>query len=681
MSATLAAFSPADLSSEDQTIRNLVEQAMTFKASALGGAVHAFFKEHPDADGVAVLDGDRPAGLIMRNEFYQKLGSLYGRDLFMTRPIRLIMNPAPLIVEVSVDVASIAVIAMNRDPSHLYDMVLVTEEDRYLGVVSIKRFMLELSRGRGRQIELLNEQQEILRLANEAEILHRQQIEAKSNELRDRNEAIKNLLDNAGQGFLSFGADLAISEEYSLECVQLFRAPLGGRRFPELVARHLPPETHKTVVEVLDGIFLAARPLQQKVFLSLLPTDLTIHDRAVRAQYKLIRRRDEIRMMVILTDVTEKKRLEREMAEEKNNVKMVVRALSRQSEVLAAMAAFREFAGNLAADVAALGQNDCVATALAEIFRQVHTFKGDFAQLGLHNTAAALHETENALADLANGPPPSREVLADVLSGMDAELILERDVAILTGILGESFFGGSESLRVDKRALLDLEARVGSLLSGAAREAVLAELRVLRRHNVKDILAPYGDYLAGLAERLEKAVAPLLIAGDDVYVDRQPREAFVKALVHVFRNMIDHGLEDMDERLATGKPETGTIACHVTRTGDDMVRLTVSDDGRGIDLARVLAKAVDKGLASPESAGDMGPEAVYDLLFRDDFSTRDEVSLLSGRGVGLAAVRAETERLGGTVRVESEPGRGSRFIFILPLFPDETAGTMCRAAA
>ncbi|NDY57474.1 hypothetical protein G3N56_12085 [Desulfovibrio sulfodismutans] len=681
MSATLAAFTPADLSSEDQSIKNLVEQAMTFPASALGGTVHAFFKEHPDADGVAVLDGDRPAGLIMRNEFYQKLGSLYGRDLFMTRPIRLIMNPAPLIVEVSVDVASIAVIAMNRDPNHLYDMVLVTEEDSYLGVVSIKRFMLELSRGRGRQIELLNEQQEILRLANEAEILHRQQIEVKNNELRDRNEAVKNLLDNAGQGFLSFGADLAISEEYSLECVQLFRVQIGGRRFPELLARHLPSETQATVDEVLGGIFLAAKPLQQKVFLSLLPGELIIHDRAVRAQYKLIRRQDEIRMMVILTDVTERKRLEREMAEERNNVKMVVRALSRQSEVLSAMAAFREFAGNLGPDVAALGADDCAATALAEIFRQVHTFKGDFAQLGLHNTAAALHELENALAVLANGPPPSREALADVLSGMDAELILERDVAILTGILGESFFGGSESLRVDKRALLDLEGRVGSLLSGAAREAVLAELRVLRRHNVKDILAPYGDYLAGLAERLEKAVAPLLVTGDDVFVDRVPREAFVKALVHVFRNMIDHGLEDMDERLATGKPETGTIACHVARAGEDMVRLEVSDDGRGIDVARVLAKAMQKGLVTPQAAGSMAPEAVYDLLFRDDFSTRDEVSLLSGRGVGLAAVRAETERLGGAVRVESEPGRGSRFIFTLPLFPDETVGGTGRMAA
>jgi two-component system chemotaxis sensor kinase CheA len=271
MNVTLAGFTPADLLGEDQTIKNLVEQARTFGASEHGNLVHAFFKEHPRADGVVVLEDERPVGLIMRNEFYQKLGSLYGRDLFMTRPIRLIMNASPLIVEVSVDVAAISVIAMNRDPTHLYDMVIVTEEDRYLGVVSIKRFMLELSRGRGRQIDLLNEQKEILRLANEAEIGHRRQIEAKNSELRDKNDAVRNLLDNAGQGFLSFGADLVVSEEYSLECVQLFRMPIGGRPSPRSWPGICPRTRARPSPRSWPASFSTQKPLQQKVFLSLLP--------------------------------------------------------------------------------------------------------------------------------------------------------------------------------------------------------------------------------------------------------------------------------------------------------------------------------------------------------------------------------------------------------------------------
>ncbi|QLA16881.1 ATP-binding protein [Desulfolutivibrio sulfoxidireducens] len=675
MNAPLAAFTPADLSSEDQTIRNLVEQARTFEASEHGGKVHAFLKEHPRADGVVVLEAERPVGLIMRNEFYQKLGSLYGRDLFMTRPIRLIMNPEPLIVEVSVDVAAISVIAMNRDPTHLYDMVIVTEEDRYLGVVSIKRFMLELSRGRGRQIELLNEQQEILRLANEAEISHRRQIETKNAELRDRNEAVKNLLDNAGQGFLSFGADLVVSEEYSLECVQLFRLHIGGRAFPDVLSRHLSPEMRHTVSQVLTGIFSTHKPLQQKVFLSLLPEELTIHDRAVHVQYKIIRRQDENRMMLILTDVTEKKRLERKMAEERNNVRMVAKALSRQSEVTGSVAALRDFATALPRRLASPGSGISPAVALAELFREVHTFKGDFAQLGLHNTASRLHEIENGLARMADHADAlSFDELTAAVQDLDASALLAKDVAILTGILGQDFLGAQETRRIRTSDLLDLERRVADMLSGTEREAVVAELRALRRHNLKDLLAPYGEYLETVAARLEKSVAPLAVTGEDVFVDKEPRAGFVKALVHVFRNMIDHGLEDVDERVAAGKPETGRIACHVERPGRDLARLTISDDGRGIDVARVREKAVDKGLVAPEAARVMPPDEVYALLFLDDFSTRDEISPLSGRGVGLAAIKAETEKLGGAIAVESAPGQGTRFIFTLPLLPDERPG-------
>ncbi|MFZ5810604.1 MAG: ATP-binding protein [Thermodesulfobacteriota bacterium] len=672
MSVTLAGFTPTDLSSEDQTIKNLVEQARTFEASEHGSLVHAFFKEHPRADGVVVLEDERPVGLIMRNEFYQKLGSLYGRDLFMTRPIRLIMNASPLIVEVSVDVAAISVIAMNRDPTHLYDMVIVTEEDRYLGVVSIKRFMLELSRGRGRQIELLNEQKDILRLANEAEIGHRRQIEAKNSELRDKNDAVRNLLDNAGQGFLSFGADLVVSEEYSLECVQLFRMPIGGKPFPEVLARHLPADARQTVSQVLTDVFSTEKPLQQKVFLSLLPEELTIHDRTVQAQYKIIRRQDENRMMVILTDVTEKKRLERKMAEERQNVKMVAKALSRQAEVTGAVEELRDFAALHARRIVSPDSGESPATALAELFRMVHTFKGDFAQLGLYNTSARLHEVENGLALMAgHDTPPSWEGLAAAVDDFDASTLLAQDVAILTGILGEDFFGGQETCRIRTSVLLNLERRVAELLSGTEREVILAELRALRRHNLKDLLAPYGEYLETMAARLEKAVAPLAVTGEDVFVDKEPRAGFIKSLVHVFRNMIDHGVEDMDQRVAMGKSETGRIACHVECPERDAVRLTISDDGRGIDVARVLQKAVDKGLVAPETARDMPVSQVYELLFLDDFSTKDEVSPLSGRGVGLAAVKAETERLGGHISVESAPGRGTRFHFTLPLLPDE----------
>ena len=213
---------------EDDTIRKLIEQTETFSPDRICADVHRFFEDHPTSEGVVVLDEGKPVGLIMRNELYQKFGSLYGRDIFMRRPIQLLINSVPLIVDVALDIASISLIAMNREQQKLYDIVIVTEDDNYIGVVSIKRFMVELSRQREKEIELLKKQKEILHMANEAEILHRKQIETINNALWEKNDSIKNLLDNAGQGFLSFGSDMIISEEHSLECVEMFRGSIGG---------------------------------------------------------------------------------------------------------------------------------------------------------------------------------------------------------------------------------------------------------------------------------------------------------------------------------------------------------------------------------------------------------------------------------------------------------------------
>ncbi len=651
---------------EDDTIRKLVEQTRTFSPSEHGVMVHRFFKDHSTAEGVVVVDGDKPAGLIMRNDFYQKLGSLYGRDIFMHRPIQLIMNVDPLIVDVSVDIPSISLIAMNRDQQQLYDLVIVTEDEKYTGVVSIKRFMVELSRQRGKEIELLKKQKEILHMANEAEIRHRKQIESINNVLREKNDSIKNLFDNAGQGFLSFGSDLVVSEEHSLECVQIFRGPIGGKNFIELIGRHVSHEIAQTIASVMENVFSSARALQQKVYLSLLPDEATIYNKIVRIEYKIIQHLGQKRMMLVLTDITEKKNLETKMAEERKNLTMVVKALSRQSDVNAGIEEFRNFAAEEAPAMISGGEDP--SAVLAEIFRLVHTFKGDFAQLGLHNTAAKLHEIEDSLAAMTgrNGGY-IREELAGLVGQWDPRAILRDDVSILSDTLGKSFFDNEETFRIGKDRLLEIERRVERVLTGEERDELVSLIRSLRHHNLKDLLRPYGDYVLSLAERLEKSVEPVRIAGDDILIDKEAYTRFLKSLTHVFRNMVDHGIETVEERVEAEKPESGRIQCLISRWGERDLRLTIADDGRGIDVDMVRDRAVRKGMLDPERALAMSAGETHELLFLDSFSTKDGVTALSGRGVGLSAVKAETEKLGGKILVDSEPGRGSSFSFILPV--------------
>ncbi|MBA3931074.1 MAG: chemotaxis protein CheA, partial [Xanthomonas sp.] len=140
-------------------------------------------------------------------------------------------------------------------------------------------------------------------------------------------------------------------------------------------------------------------------------------------------------------------------------------------------------------------------------------------------------------------------------------------------------------------------------------------------------------------------------------------ERIADPLVHLVRNSIDHGLEMPDVRAEAGKDETGTITLAASHQGGHIV-IEVSDDGRGLNRDRILAKATERGLPLPENPTDA---QVWDLIFQPGFSTADAVTDLSGRGVGMDVVRRNIQALGGEVQLESAAGRGTRVVIRLPL--------------
>ena len=150
---------------------------------------------------------------------------------------------------------------------------------------------------------------------------------------------------------------------------------------------------------------------------------------------------------------------------------------------------------------------------------------------------------------------------------------------------------------------------------------------------------------------------------------------FVKSMGHVFRNAVMHGLETMEERLESGKDELGVIACSV-REEEGGVCITVADDGRGMDPKVIRDLALEKGLCSLADVQRLGPEEWLRFIFADGFSAAEEVDELAGRGVGLAAVRMELEKLGGMVTVRSVLGEGTEFSFFLPYEKAEEAESL-----
>lgn len=191
------------------------------------------------------------------------------------------------------------------------------------------------------------------------------------------------------------------------------------------------------------------------------------------------------------------------------------------------------------------------------------------------------------------------------------------------------------------------------------------EITALRMVPVSLVTEPYARMVRELARELGKDV-DFRVDGDEERVDRSVLDALKDPLLHLVRNAVDHGLETRAERAAAGKPQRGALQVHVTREGERLV-LRVEDDGRGLDPAHLKQAAVRKGLLTEAAASAMDDDGAIELIFVSGFSSREGVTDLSGRGVGLDVVRTNLLAVGGEVTVQSAPGKGAAFELRVPI--------------
>lgn len=199
-------------------------------------------------------------------------------------------------------------------------------------------------------------------------------------------------------------------------------------------------------------------------------------------------------------------------------------------------------------------------------------------------------------------------------------------------------------------------------LERSVRELQEAVMRV-RMVPISFVFSRFPRMVRDLSQRLGKQIE-LKMTGGDTELDKTVLEKIGDPLVHLVRNGIDHGIERPDVRIAAGKPPMGTLHLHAYHRGGN-ITVEVSEDGGGINTAKVLSKAKAKGLVAEDA--ELTDAQIHDLIFLPGFSTADQATDVSGRGVGMDVVRRNIEELGGSVEVRSELGKGSRFIINLPL--------------
>ncbi|MCY1268444.1 CheW-like domain protein [compost metagenome] len=264
-------------------------------------------------------------------------------------------------------------------------------------------------------------------------------------------------------------------------------------------------------------------------------------------------------------------------------------------------------------------------------------------------------------ARAAEPPKPAAE------KGHEAETTVRVDTARLDEIMN---MVGELVLVRNRLVRLGLNSEDEAMAKAVANlDVVTADLQTsvmkTRMQPIKKVFGRFPRLVRDLARSLKKEIS-LELVGEETDLDKNLVEALADPLVHLVRNAVDHGIESPAEREAAGKPRVGQVLLSAEQEGDHIL-LSISDDGRGMDPDVLRAKAVEKGLLDRDAAERLSESDCYNLIFAPGFSTKTEISDVSGRGVGMDVVKTRIAQLNGIINIHSAKGQGSKIIIKVPL--------------
>jgi len=208
-------------------------------------------------------------------------------------------------------------------------------------------------------------------------------------------------------------------------------------------------------------------------------------------------------------------------------------------------------------------------------------------------------------------------------------------------------------------------------------QSLQGSVRMMRLVPVSTLLRPMSRMVRDIARELEKKVS-FEISGDEIEIDRIVLDGIRDPVSHLLRNALDHGIESPKQRMEKGKPQEGTLRVSVSGEGSQIL-MTVQDDGGGISVEKIMASAHKKKIVSDAELAAMGHDDILGLIFRPGFTSKEIITNISGRGVGLDVVVANLRKLKGSVQVETNEGKGTRFILRLPITLATDHGVLVRA--
>ena len=453
-------------------------------------------------------------------------------------------------------------------------------------------------------------------------------------EVEFANREIRELLDSVQQGFLKLDCFGQIGSKHSRAVADLLGDIPASNLFTDMLARH-DRGAAEWFQMGLDDVFAGIMPLE--LTLEQLPKQLKSNSRYLSLEYAPIFSSGELtHVVVVVSDITAV--VEREKLEVESREFMAI-----IDRIAADQVAFLEFFEEAESLINKLRERTPAVN--DEIKRDLHTLKGNSAIFGLVRITQACHAIEDYIAE--NNELPASNLWTELFQawastrGNLRRLMSDTEIKVT---LGDD----------------EYSAVLLAILNNAPKAQLAKRVAAWRLEPTRRRLECIAEQTTSLGVRLGKGELNVEVKDNGLRTDPKHWAKFWSSLVHAIRNSVDHGIETGEERLRQNKPENGTIRLSTLIEGSNYV-VSIQDDGRGIQWERIQSAARQAELPS-ESEHDL-----KDALFSVGVTTRSSVTEISGRGVGMAAVRESCRSLGGVIEVQSKLGEGTEFRFVFPI--------------
>jgi two-component system chemotaxis sensor kinase CheA len=403
------------------------------------------------------------------------------------------------------------------------------------------------------------------------------------------------------------------------------------------------------------------------VFRDLIPSEVVVNQKSLKLEYRFIESSDpesSNKIMIILTDITREKCLAERIKQDDDRKEKIVRIAADKAGFIAFYHHIEEMLDLVASEL----EKKPSSVDLNLVLRHLHTVKGNSSTYLLREMATMAHDVESSAQNLLESEhqPPTENDLKIVkertLELKNTLFTCVRDLADI--VPSEELLSKENYYQVSDSKLSHLEQFLRKNIKKGAYSAMEDQIIVLKQQPIATLFRKLASFAQKQGRQLSKQIK-VELKGVTEEVHYEQFQDLFDNLVHLVRNCIDHGIESPDIRSLRGKPTAGHLTLEA-RKENGILTIVIGDDGAGMDSDKILQNAVSKGLIDSSTSRSLSETEMYRLIFSPGFSTKGKITSISGRGVGMDAIKKAVDRLNGIIDIQSTPGIGTTFEISIP---------------